>query len=184
MTHQKTVVVYKSKYGSAKQYAEWIAQELGADLFDRSKVRIEDLVKYDTIVYGGSLYAVGILGISLLKDNFDALAGKKVIVFSVGASPAHPEALESVRNENFTEAMKKQVSYFHLRGGFDYDKLTLFHKLMMQLMKLRIKSTAKKRELNNDEKGMLAAYEKPMSFVQKKWIAPILDCARGEEKAN
>lgn len=57
-----TVVIYRSKYGSAKRYAEWIAQEVKADLFDGSKVSPADLEKYDTIVFGGSLYAVGILG--------------------------------------------------------------------------------------------------------------------------
>jgi len=67
----KTVVIYKSKYGSAKRYAEWIAEETKGDLFDGSEIKAEDMLKYDTIVYGGSLYAVGILGISLIKKNFD-----------------------------------------------------------------------------------------------------------------
>ena len=67
----KTVVIYKSKYRSAKRYAEWIAEETNGDLFDGSEIKAEDMLKYDTIVYGGSLYAVGILGISLIKKNFD-----------------------------------------------------------------------------------------------------------------
>ena len=63
----KVVVIYKSKYGSAQRYAQWIADEVKADLFERSKITLNDILKYDTIVYGGSLCAAGILGISLIK---------------------------------------------------------------------------------------------------------------------
>ena len=46
-----TIVVYKSKYGSAKQYADWIAGELGCNAVDAKGIKIDDLLKYDTIVY-------------------------------------------------------------------------------------------------------------------------------------
>lgn len=58
----KIAVVYKSKYGSSKKYAEWIADELKAELFEHSKIKKDDLLKYDTIIYGGGLYAGSISG--------------------------------------------------------------------------------------------------------------------------
>jgi len=134
----KVVVIYKSKYGSAQRYAQWIADEVKADLFERSKITLNDILKYDTIVYGGSLYAAGILGISLIKKNFDKLKDKKVIVFSVGASPAHPEAINDIINNNFTEEMKGKVHFFHLRGGFNYKKLNPIDKILMYLLKKKI----------------------------------------------
>ena len=170
----RTVVIYKSKYGSTKRYAEWIAEEVHADLFKRSKVTIKDLLQYDTIVYGGSLYAAGILGISLIKKNFAKLVDKKVIVFSVGASPAHPEALISVKNHNFTEEMKRKVYFFHLRGGFDYSKLSPFDKFLMSLLKKKLKQK-KPDELTDDERGMLASYDHPVDWINKKAIMPIID---------
>ena len=110
----KVVVVYKSKYGSAQRYAQWIADEVKADLFEGSKITLNDLLKYDTIVYGGSLYATGILGFSLIRKNFDRLKDKKVVVFSVGASPAHPSAINDIKNNNFTEEMKeKSLSFIY-----------------------------------------------------------------------
>jgi len=36
---RKTVVIYKSKYGKTKQYAEWIAAELNAPLFDHTEIK-------------------------------------------------------------------------------------------------------------------------------------------------
>jgi flavodoxin len=175
MQNKNTVVVYQSNYGSAKRYAEWISEQIGCDMLETTKTDIKDLLKYDTIVYGGSLYAVGILGIALIKNNFDKLRDKKVIVFSVGASPAHPEALEAVKNSNFTDAMKESVHYFHLRGGFDFNKLNLLHKVLMFLMKVKIQ-LKKKENRTNDEKGMLASYSHPADWTNKKSIAPIVEC--------
>lgn len=37
----EVVVIYQSKYGAAKKYAEWIAEALGADLFERRKIAPE-----------------------------------------------------------------------------------------------------------------------------------------------
>ncbi len=34
----KIVVVYKSKYGTTKRYAEWISKSLSCDLFDRKDI--------------------------------------------------------------------------------------------------------------------------------------------------
>jgi len=41
----KTVVIYKSKTGFAKKYAEWIAEELVADILDVSMVTSNMLAK-------------------------------------------------------------------------------------------------------------------------------------------
>ncbi len=169
----KTVVVYQSKYGSAKQYAQWIAEQAGCDIIETTKTNINDLLKYDTIVYGGSMYAIGILGISLIRNNFDKLNNKKIIVFSVGASPAHPEAVEEVKNSNFTDEMKEKVNFFHLRGGFDFKKLNFLDKILMLLLKTKIQ-LKKKENRTNDEIGMLASYGRPVDWTNKKAIEPIV----------
>jgi len=177
----KVVVIYKSKYGSAQRYAQWIADEVKADLFERSKITINDMLKYDTIVYGGSLYAAGVLGISLIKKNFSKLKNKKVIVFSVGASPAHPEAINDIKNNNFTEEMNERVLFFHLRGCFNYKKLNPIDKVLMYLLKKKIQRK-KPDELTDDEKGMLACYKHPVDWTNKKSINPIVELIKSSTK--
>jgi len=120
------------------------------------------------------LYAAGILGISLIKKNFDKLKDKNVIVFSVGASPAHPEAINDIINNNFTEEMKEKVHFFHLRGGFNYKKLNLIDRVLMYLLKKKIEHK-KPEELIDDEKGMLACYKHPVDWTNKKSINPIIE---------
>jgi hypothetical protein len=53
-------------------------------------------MKYDTIVFGGSLHSVGINGIRLIKNNLDKLRGKNLIVFATGASPDRAEILNKI----------------------------------------------------------------------------------------
>ncbi|MDP4089974.1 MAG: flavodoxin domain-containing protein [Bacillota bacterium] len=169
----KTVVVYKSKTGFTKKYAEWIAKDLSADLFEASKFKADSLVNYDTVIFGGSLHAAGIIGVKLIKKNLDKLKDKKVVVFSTGASPARMEVLNEVKNRNFTEGEQNIIKFFYLRGGFDYSKLKSVDKVLMTMMKWKLKRK-KKETLTADERGMLASYNRPVDFTRKKYTEQLI----------
>jgi menaquinone-dependent protoporphyrinogen IX oxidase len=169
----KTIVIYKSKTGFVKKYAEWIAKELSTDIFEASKVTVNMLSSYDTVIYGGGLYAVGINGVKLITQNLDKLVGKKVVVFATGASPFREEVISKVRNKNFTSEQQKHIRFFYLRGGFDYSKLKPFDKVLMTLLKWKMKSKNRK-ELTPDERGMQAAYDKPVDFTRKRNIDELI----------
>lgn len=168
----KIVVIYKSKTGFTKKYAEWIANKLSADIFEVSKVNINMLSPYDTVIYGGSLYAVGITGIKFITQNLDKLKSKKLVVYATGASPVRDETITEIKNKNFTPEQQKHIRFFYFRGGFDYSKLNLFDKMLMSLLKLKIKS---KKDLTPDEKGMLAIYDKPVDFTREKIIDELIN---------
>lgn len=172
----QSVVVYRSKTGFAKQYAEWIAEELSADLFEASKVTVETLAPYDTVIYGAGLYAVGINGIKLIKDNLDKLAGKKIVVFATGASPGRPEEIAGVVNSNFTPEQQKLIRFFYLRGGFDESRLTFTDKVLMTLLKWKLRWKEKRNaDMHPDERGMLNAYSRPVSFARRSNIAELIE---------
>jgi len=167
----KTIVIYTSTTGFTKKYAEWIAQDLGADLVEARSLRPETLQAYDTIIYGGSLHAVGIRGIKALKRNFARLHGKRIIVFATGATPSRTDVPEEVINANFSPEERARIRFFYLRGGFDYSKLGPVDKLLMGLLKLKIKG---KNERTPDEKGMLAAYSHPVDFTKRENIKDLV----------
>ena len=97
------------------------------------------LTAYDTVIYGGGLYVVGINGVKFITKNLDKLNDKKVVVFATGASPFREKAINEVRNKNFTSEEQKYIKFFYLRGGFDYSKLKPFDKVLMTLLKWKIK---------------------------------------------
>jgi len=167
----KTIVIYKSKTGFTKKYADWISEELSADIYEISNVTIDKLTDYETIICGGGLYAGGINGVKLITKNIDKLKDKNIIVFATGASPEREEVISEVRNRNFTPKQQESIKFFYLRGGFDYKKLKFIDKMLMILLKFILKS---KKNLTPDERGMLEAYNTPVDFTRKENIEEII----------
>jgi flavodoxin len=166
-------VIFKTKYGHTKQYAEWISEELKCDLFEQSEISAEKMLEYDTIVYGGGLYASGILGIELITKNFSSLMGKNIVVFTVGlADPNIKSQFEPIINKNFTDEMQKRINIFHLRGGINYKELGIVHKAMMAALKSSVKN--KKGELTDEDRLMLETYGEQIEFTDKGTIEPIV----------
>jgi menaquinone-dependent protoporphyrinogen IX oxidase len=174
----RTLVFYSSKTGFVKKYAEWIADELKADLLTFENVDCRTLQSYDTIIFGGGLYAGGINGVGKIKRNLPKLEGKKIIVFASGASPWSEKVLNEVRDKNFTAEEQKKIKFFYLRGGFDLTKLGFFDKFLMKLLKMKIMSKKKKGiKLDGDEVGMLNAMENPVDFTKRENIKELIDHA-------
>ena len=48
----KTIVIYNSQTGFTKRYAEWIAEETGADCLALSAAKKKDLAIYEAIIFG------------------------------------------------------------------------------------------------------------------------------------
>jgi len=161
----KTAVIYQSTYGTTRTYAEQIAQELGADLIAFKKVKISELVGYDTIIFGGGIYAGQIAGSGLIRKNYEKLKGKHLVVFSVGFTPhARTDNLDKVRSSSFEAAQLKNISFFHYRGGVDYKKINLFHRFLLSTKRLLI-SMQPESKLTDDNKRFLKLYGKSIELT-------------------
>ena len=160
----KTVVIYKSKSGYTKKYAEWIAEELNCDIKENKNLKLSDIKDYDTIIYGGGLYATMINGIDLIKKNFQELKGKNIIVYATGSNPGRAEEMNKVWEATFTEEQRNVIHKFYLRGGFDYSKLSFGNKILMSMLKKKLQSEKNPTE---DEKDLLKAYDEPIDFTNK-----------------
>lgn len=165
----KTIVVYKSKYGYTKKYAEWIAESLGCDI--KENAYLADIMGYDAVICGGGIYAGRINGVKLIVKNLEKLSGKKLVLFAVGSNPGRPEELEAFWKQALEENVRLNVPHFYLRGGFDYGRLGSVDRLMMNMLK---KMLLKKDELTEDDKGLFAAYETPVDFTDKENLKQIL----------
>ena len=168
----KTVVIYKSRYGSTKKYAEWIAEAVDADLFEKGKINAEDLQKYDTIVFGGNVHAGRISGKEFIVDNFAKIADKNIIIFYVGSSIVNDKAIVHFKS-HFAENIRDRIKLFGLRGAFNSKKLGFIDTLMMFVFKSILKSK-KPEKLTEDERGLLFSCENPTDFIDKNSIAPIV----------
>ncbi len=169
---KKTVVVYTSKYGSTEKYAKWIAEALQADLFASSGVSVEQLQNYETIVYGGGIYAGGIKGVSLIRKNDAALAGKRIFVFAVGASQPDEEAIHEIRKRNLQGGLE-QVPFYYFRGGFDVERMKLPDRLMVRML-LRMLRKKDASALSGWERDMLDNAGQAVDFTSPELIGPLV----------
>lgn len=172
-----TVVVYKSKYGSTKIYAEWIAEELGCEAIDAKNIKIEDLLKYDTIIYGGGLYAEVINGVILLTKNLDKLDGKKLIVYSTGITPLNYREYydKLVIEKNFKPEMLEKIKVYNFMGKMIIDELTFVHKSALKTLKQIMQN---KKEPTEMEKLLIELCDANGDFSDRDSIKELVEYAR------
>ncbi|MCX8058932.1 MAG: flavodoxin domain-containing protein [Spirochaetes bacterium] len=174
----KTIVFYKSISGFTEKYANMIAEELNCPVLKIENISTIDLSSYDTIVFGGSLHAVGIIGLEEFKKYLSKISGR-IFIFAVGASPAKEGIIEEIwNNNNLDELGKERTKLFFLRGGFNYKKLNFKNKIIMGLLYFKLKY---KKDRNDDENGMLKAYKTPVDFTSKENIKEMIDCIRSNK---
>ena len=168
------VIVYRSKYGSTKKYAQWIAQETKSDLFNTSEIGVDELVKYYTIVYGGGIYANKISGISIITKNYELLKDKKIVVFTVGIeSTSDKESLSDIIEKNFSKEMLKNIKLFHFLGEIDYENLGMIHKSMLTMLKTTSSKQGAKK-ISDDEIEILLTKKGKLDYTDKNSIEPLL----------
>ena len=81
---KKSIVIYTSKRGSTKQYAEWIAEDLGCEAVTLADAKELDLYSYDCIIYGGWIRGSGIVDFDKFARMLDEQLMKRLLVFGVG----------------------------------------------------------------------------------------------------
>lgn len=88
----KTAIIYSTTHGSTEKIADYIAEKINDG--EVTVIRLEknttiDLVSFDRIILGGSVY-LGDIQAQMTKfcdDNFDTLKTKNVGLFTCGIEP-------------------------------------------------------------------------------------------------
>ena len=167
------IVLYQSKYGAAKKYAEWIADAAGFECMEVKKANIKEAVNYDTVVLCGGIYASGIAGLSFLKKNIGKLTGKKLAVFFCCASPYDENAFRQVKEYNMKGALA-DIPVFYGRGAWDPEAMSFADRTLCNMLR---KAVAKKDPADFEvwEKAIMEAGEEKHDWTDKKYIEPLLD---------
>ncbi len=171
---KKQLIIYGSRYGSTKRYAERLAEMTGLEAVEYKAVK--DLGDYDRIVYLGSLYAGGVTG---LKQTVGKMSPQQeLIVATVGlADPTDASNVAHIR-----QSIKGQIPahfydesrLFHLRGAIDYTKLNLKYRMMMSLLAKKVVKLPEEQQ-NAETRAMLETYGKQVDFVDFSSLQPIVD---------
>jgi menaquinone-dependent protoporphyrinogen IX oxidase len=169
----KIIVIYQSKYGATKKYAEWLSEDLSCDLIETKKANIDKIKEYDTIILGGGIYATGISGISFLKKNYKRLMDKKIVVFAVGASPYNDVAFKILKEHNLKDNLA-DTPCFYCRGAWNEEKMSWKDKTLCNMLK-KVVSKKDPADYEPWEDALMQAIGSQFDWTEKENIKPILE---------
>ena len=130
----RTLIVYATKYGFTKTCADILAKKLGenVDIYDLNS-NLPDLMKYDKVIIGGSIYAGKIRKpvMRFCSDNLDTLKGKKLGLFICGM--AKEEDAQKQIDSSFPEDLLAVcVAKGFFGGECNYEKMNFLEKFIMK----------------------------------------------------
>lgn len=168
------IVVYKTKYGSTKTYAEWIGEELNCRVEDAKEIKINELEKYDTIIYGGGLYAEIINGVILITKNTDRLKNKRIVVYTTGITPLDCRDYydKIVIEKNFRNGVPKNLKIFNFTGKMIIDELSTVHRAALKTLK---KIMSSKKDPTDMEKLLIELCDADGDFSDRSQIASLVE---------
>ena len=125
-------VVYATKYGHTKQYAEWLKEETGADIFAAASFTSTKALEYKAVVFAGGVYGDKILIMDWLKKNLGQVNVNKMIVAAVSwYCNDSEEAKARLITENYPEQFKNVVPLIVINSGIDKKKTSVMDKAQL-----------------------------------------------------
>lgn len=179
-TMKQGIILYRSKYGATKKYADWLCEAIGFDIAETAKADIRQVEQYETVILCGGLYASGIAGLSFLRKNGERLKAKRLAVFCVGASPYDEAAFEAIKAHNLKDDLKN-IPVFYGRGAWDQENMSFADRTLCKMLQ---KAVAKKdpKDYEPWEKALMSAAGQVCDWTDKKYLEPLLAfVAAGED---
>ena len=170
----KTIVLYKTKYGSTRTYAKWIAEELNCEYKDVTEVKVDDLLKYDNIILGGGLYANSIAGANLITKNYNKLKNKNLIFYTTGITPLDCRDYYDrlVIEKTFPEEMRNNVKVFNFLGKMLIEELSFTHRNALKYLKKLMQGKENPTEM---EKMLIDLCDVDADMTDKKYIFDLVN---------
>lgn len=184
---KKVIVIFSSKRGSTKRYAEWIAEDLDCEAVSFEEIEKINLYEYDCIIYGGWIRGSGIVNFDKFSKYLDEEILQKLVVFGVGI--AYPSAENYMQVWNFSIGKidprnDNRVLLYILGGSYNPMNITGLDKLLMYVMK-KVLISGSTKDSQSEARKMQDRIESGTNLVKRENIQGIVRDARAilnEEK--
>ena len=151
----KTIILYQTKTGSTKQYAQWLSERIkNSELLDIHNYRKESVEKYDRVVIGSRTYMGKIQAQDFMEKHWEEIKDKDVHLFAVGIFPQNsPESKASF--EQIPQYIRDGLTgYVKLPGKIQLKELNFFDKLIFRLMKIEEQDLVDKKNIKQIEETL------------------------------
>jgi menaquinone-dependent protoporphyrinogen IX oxidase len=152
-----SIILYRSKTGAARQYAEWLSEELiDSKVEQLDHVSIDKVLGYEIVVYVLPTYGGLIDGKDFLVSGWPKLEGKKVYLVAVGMVPQDESwSIKSynILPENVRNGLAGYVKLPGITPGSAKKNVSWFEKLAMKIFlktdldKIRKQKNVKREDL-------------------------------------
>ena len=177
------IIIYGSRHGAAKRYAEGLAESTGIKAVDYNE--IDSLEPFKRVIYIGAIYASGVIG--LKKTMAKLLPNQELFVITVGMVDPTDQAFIGPLREALKKLIPPQMydekRIFHLRGAIDYGQLELKYRILMKMMYSQAAKLPEEK-LTSEFKAILATYGKKVDYVDLEMLQPLIDALALSQEKN
>jgi len=161
----KGIIIYKSKYGATRQYADWLCSLLHLPAVVDDDFTGKNLQDYDYFVIGSSVYIGKLLIRDWLRKNMEVIRNKKIFLFIVcGTRPENREQLDMIVRENLAPELRNACTIYFLPGRMNRSKLSRMDRFLLKMGAMLTKNPEDKKNMSRD-----------YDAVKKENLAPFLN---------
>ena len=160
----KGIIIYKSTYGSTKQYAEWLKEDTGFQNFAVNKISNKMLADSEVVIIGSPVLAHRPFLANWIKKKWNILKDKKVVLYTTSGAPASDPKLVAGFKASLDPEISSNIKYVPQGGRMIFSQLKPFHRFMMKLG-MRMEKDPKVR----------AAMAKDKDGINRDGLKPILE---------
>lgn len=164
------IVIYKSKTGLTKMYAQWIREAINCPMVSLEQLHNKDISSYDIVIYGAGVMAGKMYQLDKMKKI--VLPNQKLYLFATGAIALEEDNIISKLKEDSLKILDRQVPFYYYQAGLCYEKMGFFPKKMLKIM---YQSLKKKENRNTEEEAMIKAMATSHIDAKKEDIQQLIN---------
>ncbi len=169
-------ILYNSKTGFTRKYAQLLAEELGCAALPLGDAPA-DLSQYAAVAFGRRLHAGVVDGWKKAQKLLNSRGAKKLVVFATGAMPnGAGEQIRKVWEQNLTPGELDAVPHFYLQAGLCLEKLGAGDRAMLKVAGWAM---GRKKAKTPEDQAFQDAISRSYDISDPKYIRPVADCLRG-----
>lgn len=132
-----TLILYKSRYGSTREYAEYLHKKIkNSDIHYMDDFDVKNFNDYEYIIIGSPTYAGQTEAYTYLINNWEYLKNKKIFVFTVGLID-HNSIISQRSYNTIPEDIREKIQYRKLPGKVDLNRLNILERLIFSMMRVQ-----------------------------------------------
>lgn len=167
------LLVYKSKTDFTKKYAQIISQEIQCTVMEFKDVTADKMSNFNTIIFGGGLYAGKINKLKKVKEMFYKSDAKNLIIFATGGTPNKAnEIIDNMWEQNLSNDELKSIPHFYMESGMCYEKMGLGDKAIMKMVGFMM---SKNKNKDDYDLGFEQAITKSYDNSSKEHAQPLIN---------